>query len=143
MAVRRGLTRFARPAGSLFAVLSVCPTGCASSRTPVRASHPRQAVQYAKKKPVLAYELFLKYGGEAGIDSLRSPCGQPVRCAHSLSNWLRRYSAHPWASPLRGQRRRCSKLLLAILCRTRSGLLIPARLCNIRKKSPYLRTSSS
>ena len=67
MAVRRGLTRFARPAGSLFAVLSVCPTGCASSRTPVRASHPRQAVQYAKKKPVLAYELFFKYGGEAGI----------------------------------------------------------------------------
>ncbi|MGZ0583122.1 hypothetical protein ACTM37_08785, partial [Citrobacter freundii] len=64
-------------------------TGCASSRTPVRASHTRHAVQHAKKKPVLAYELFLKYGGEAGIDSLRSPCGQPVRCAHSLSNWLR------------------------------------------------------
>ncbi|WP_337084274.1 hypothetical protein, partial [Citrobacter freundii] len=59
------------------------------SRTPVRASHTRHAVQHAKKKPVLAYELFLKYGGEAGIDSLRSPCGQPVRCAHSLSNWLR------------------------------------------------------
>ena len=89
MAVRRGLTRFARPAGSLFAELSVCPTGCASSRTPVRASHPRQAVRHTKKKPVLAYELFLKYGGEAGIDSLRSPCGQPVRCALSLSNWLR------------------------------------------------------
>ncbi len=89
MAVRRGLTRFARPAGSLFAMLSVCPTGCASSRTPVRASHTRHAVQYAKKKPVLAYELFLKYGGEAGIDSLRSPCGQPVRYALSLSNWLR------------------------------------------------------
>ena len=67
MAVRRGLTRFARPAGSLFAVLTVCPTGCASSRTPVRASHTRHAVQHAKKKPVLAYELFLKYGGEAGI----------------------------------------------------------------------------
>ncbi len=91
MAVRRGLTRFARPAGSLFAVLSVCPTGCAATRpipgprptgpaqalfkiapgnfvsNPVRASHPRQAVQHAKKKPVLAYELFLKYGGEAGI----------------------------------------------------------------------------
>ncbi|CAD5357324.1 protein of unknown function [Citrobacter freundii] len=46
-------------------------------------------MQYAKKKPVLAYELFLKYGGEAGIDSLRSPCGQPVRYALSLSNWLR------------------------------------------------------
>ena len=26
-----------------------------------------QGVQYAKKKPVLAYELFLKYGGEGGI----------------------------------------------------------------------------
>ena len=67
MAVRRGLTRFARPAGSLFAALSVCPTGCASSRTPVRASHTRHAVQHTKKKPVLAYELFLRYGGEAGI----------------------------------------------------------------------------
>ncbi|WP_409033670.1 hypothetical protein, partial [Klebsiella pneumoniae] len=28
------------------------------------------AVPHAKKKPVLAYELFLKYGGEGGIDSL-------------------------------------------------------------------------
>ena len=26
--------------------------------------------QYAKKKPVLAYELFLKYGGEGGIRTL-------------------------------------------------------------------------
>ncbi|MBZ7528843.1 hypothetical protein FMK97_00405 [Klebsiella variicola] len=31
------------------------------------------AVPQAKKKPVHAYELFLKYGGEGGIDSLRSP----------------------------------------------------------------------
>ncbi|HBX8178491.1 TPA: hypothetical protein MIH55_23315, partial [Klebsiella pneumoniae] len=31
------------------------------------------AVPHAKKKPVLAYELFLKYSGEGGIDSLRSP----------------------------------------------------------------------
>ncbi|CTP99141.1 hypothetical protein BN1007_100006 [Klebsiella variicola] len=29
-------------------------------------SSPRQAL-HAKKKPVLAYELFLKYGGEGGI----------------------------------------------------------------------------
>ncbi|MGK4370481.1 hypothetical protein ACKU07_09620 [Enterobacter hormaechei] len=27
-----------------------------------------------------------------GIDSLRSPCGQPVRYALSLSNWLRQLS---------------------------------------------------
>ncbi|QDG14514.1 hypothetical protein FKO09_14825 [Salmonella enterica subsp. enterica serovar Thompson] len=50
MAVRGGLTRFARPFGS-----------------------------YVKKKPVLSYELFLEYGGEGGIDSLRSPFGQSPR----------------------------------------------------------------
>jgi len=33
-------------------------------------------------------ELFFKYGGEGGMDSLRSPCGQPVRYALRLSNWL-------------------------------------------------------
>ncbi len=97
MAVRGGLTRFARPSGSLFAALSVCPTGCASGRTPVGASHPPAGVQHAKKKPVLTYELFLEYGGEGGIDSLRSPFGQPVRCALSLSNWLRQ-----WSNPGRG-----------------------------------------
>ena len=113
------MTRFARPAGSLFAALSVCPTGCASSRTPVRASHPRQAMQYAKKKPVLAYELFFKYGGEGGIDSLRSPCGQPVRDAHSLSNWL-----SPVVEP-------------------RSGILIPPACVQYAKKSPHFHASSS
>ncbi len=86
--MRGGLTRFARPAGSLFAALAVCPTGCASCRTPVGDSHPPTGLQYMKKKPVLSYELFFKYGGEGGIDSLCSPCGQPVRCALSLSNWL-------------------------------------------------------
>ena len=49
-------------------------------------------MQHAKKKPVLSYELFLEYGGEAGIDSLRSPCGQPVHCVRGLSNWLRQLS---------------------------------------------------
>ena len=77
-----------------------------------------------------------------------------------LTRCARRYSARPWASPLRGQRRRCSKLLPAIL----SGQ-IPRRLvicptgwrqlsnpgrgfsspleCNMRKKSSHFRTSSS
>ncbi|HGV4483343.1 hypothetical protein ACYA9X_13730, partial [Klebsiella pneumoniae] len=70
-----------------------------------------------KKKPVLAYELFLKYGGEGGIDSLRSPLlgpslglapagptqalfknapgvfvGAARSQARSLSNWLRQLS---------------------------------------------------
>ena len=76
-------------------------------------------VQQAKKKPVLAYELFLKYGGEGGIDSLRSPSGQiprrlvicPTGC-RQLSNPGRGFSSPP------------------------AG-------CYMRKKSPYLRTSSS
>ena len=70
-----------------------------------------------EKKLVLSYELFFKYGGEGGIDSLRSPCGQPAHCVHGLSNWL-----SPVVEP-------------------RSGLLIPPGVCNIRKKSPYFRTS--
>ncbi len=67
MAVRGGLTRFARPAGSPLTVFAVCPTGCARCRPPGRGFSSPQRVQYAKKKPVLAYELFLKYGGEGGI----------------------------------------------------------------------------
>ena len=75
------------------------------------------AVPHAKKKPVLAYELFLKYGGEGGIDSLRSPLlgpslglapagptqalfknapgvfvGAARSQARGLSNWLRQLS---------------------------------------------------
>ncbi|MGS6361303.1 hypothetical protein ACVGXF_00030, partial [Enterobacter hormaechei] len=42
--------------------------------------------------PAFSCELFFKYGGEGGIDSLRSPFGQPVRYALSLSNWLRQLS---------------------------------------------------
>ncbi len=49
-------------------------------------------VQYAKKKLALSYELFFEYGGEGGIDSLRSPCGQPTHCVRGLSNWLRQLS---------------------------------------------------
>ncbi len=82
MAVRRGLTRFARPAGSLFAMLSVCPTGCAATR-PIPGPRP--------------------YGASAG----------------AVQNCSWQFCVEP-----------------------RSGLLIPAMLCNIRKKSPYLRTSS-
>ncbi len=67
MAVRRGLTRFARPAGSLLTAFAVCPTGCRQLSNPVRDSHPRQVVQYAKKSPYFRTSSSLKYGGEAGI----------------------------------------------------------------------------
>ncbi len=76
-------------------------------------SEAYQARTTGEKKPVLAYELFFKYGGEGGIDSLRSPCGQPVRCALSLSTWL-----SPVVEP-------------------RSGLLIPPGV-QYAKKKPVL-----
>ena len=100
MAARGGLTRFARrysahpwasplrgqrrrcsktlPAflsGQPARRLAVCPTGVASCRTLVGGSHPPQRVPHAKKKPVHAYELFLKYGGEGGLTRFARPCG--------------------------------------------------------------------
>ncbi|STM29620.1 ybl54 [Escherichia coli] len=37
-----------------------------------------------------------------GIDSLRSPCGQPTHCVRGLSNWLRQLSnpGRGFSSPL-------------------------------------------
>ncbi len=76
-----------------------------------------------------------------------------------LTRFARRYSAHPLASPLRGQRRRCSKTLPAFLSGQPAycvrglsnwlrqlsnpgrGFSSPGG-CHMRKKSPYLRTGS-
>ena len=114
MAVRGGLTRFARPAGSPLTVFVVCPTGCASCRTPVGASHPPVDVQHAKKKPVLSYELFLKYGGEGGLTRFARPDGQPAHCVRRLSNWLRQLSTPgPGFSPRRGVQYAKKKPVLA------------------------------
>ncbi|MEZ2405127.1 hypothetical protein ACBR19_26370, partial [Raoultella planticola] len=46
-----GLTRFARPAGSLFATLSVCPAGCRQLSNPGRGFSSPLVVQHAKKSP--------------------------------------------------------------------------------------------
>ncbi len=113
MAVRGGLTRFARPAGSPLTAFTVCPTGCRQLSNPGRGFSSPRCVQYTKKKLVLSYELFFKDGGEGGIDSLRSPCGQPAHCVHGLSNWL-----SPVVEP-------------------RSGLLIPP-VCAIYEKKLVL-----
>ncbi len=114
MAVRGGLTRFARPAGSPLTAFTVCPTGCRQLSNPGRGFSSPRCVQYTKKKLVLSYELFFKDGGEGGIDSLRSPCGQPAHCVHGLSNWL-----SPVVEP-------------------RSGLLIPPVVCAIYEKKLVL-----
>ena len=125
-----------------FVVFGHPPGGAALSRATwrVRSGSPGEAllpipgmsaVPHAKKKPVHAYELFLKYGGEGG-----------------LTRFARRYSAHPWASPLRGQRRRCSKTLPAFLSgqpaycvrglsNWRCQLSNPGG-CHMRKKKPVL-----
>ena len=76
-----------------------------------------QADKMRKKKLALSYELFFKYGGEGGIDSLRSPCGQPTHCVRGLSNWLRQLS-----NPGRG--------------------FSSPPVENIKEKSPYFRTGS-
>ncbi len=114
-----GLTRFARPCGgSPLTACAVCPTGCASCRTPVGGSHPPGGCRMRKKKPVLAYELFLKYGGEGGLTRFARPC-----CS----------------SPLAGSR---SVQLALPVVEPRSGFSSP-RWVPHAKKSPYLRTSSS
>ncbi len=43
------------------------PTGCSSFVGRIRRLRGIRHIQHAKKKPVLSYELFLKYGGEGGI----------------------------------------------------------------------------
>ncbi len=76
-----------------------------------------------------------------------------------MTRFARRYSAHPWASPLRGQRealfknapgvfvgaarllRARSVQLAAPVVEPRSGVLIPP-VENIKEKSPYFRTGS-
>ncbi|TGX76685.1 hypothetical protein E5O88_08240 [Escherichia coli] len=50
MAVRGGLTRFARPAGSPLTAFTVCPTGCRQLSTPGRGFSSPRCVQYTKKK---------------------------------------------------------------------------------------------
>ena len=88
-----------------------------SCRTPVGGSHPPRWVPHAKKKPVLAYELFLKYGGGGGLTRLARPCGAARSQARSLSNWLRQLS-----NPGRG--------------------FSSPPVENIKEKSPYFRTGS-
>ena len=73
MAVRGGLTRFARPCGAARSQARSLSNWLRQLSNPGRGFSSPRRVLHAKKKPVLSYELFLKYGGEGGIDSLRSP----------------------------------------------------------------------
>ncbi len=67
MAVRGGLTRFARPCGAARSQARSLSNWLRQLSNPGRGFSSPRRVPHAKKKPVLAYELFLKYGGEGGI----------------------------------------------------------------------------
>jgi len=93
MAVREGWTRCARPSGSPLTAFAVCPTGCHPLSNPrSRVLIPPFRENINEKSPYFRTSSHLEYGGEGGMDSLRSPYGQPVRYALRLSNWLRQLS---------------------------------------------------
>ncbi len=62
-----GLTRFARPCGAARSRARGLSNWLRQLSNPGRGFSSPRWVPHAKKKPVLAYELFLKYGGEGGI----------------------------------------------------------------------------
>ena len=71
MAVRGGLTRCARPAGSLFATRSGCPTGYRPLSNPQsRVLIPPFRENINEKSPYFRTSSHLKYGGEGGIRTL-------------------------------------------------------------------------
>jgi len=97
--------------------LTILRNVCCQLSNPGRGFSSPRRVPQTKKSPYLRTGSHLEYGGEGGIDSLRSP--------------LR-------GSPLAGSR---SVQLAAPVVEPRSGVLIPPAE-NIKEKSPYLRTGS-
>ncbi len=97
-----------------------------------------------EKKPAFACELFFKYGGEGGIDSLRSPLLGPSMGLAPSGPTQALFKNAPCvfvraACSLRSQ----SVQLAAPVVEPRSGVLIPPQASNMRKKSPHLHASSS
>ncbi|HBX3181934.1 TPA: hypothetical protein MHW22_17845 [Klebsiella pneumoniae] len=91
---------------------------------------------HAKKKPVLAYELFLKYGGEGGIDSLRSPLLGPSMGLAPAGPTQALFKNAPgvFVGAARLLRAR-SVQLAAPVVEPRSGVLIPPAGATCEKKA--------
>ena len=136
-----------------FVVFGHPPGGAALSRATwrVRSGSPGEAllptpgmsaVPHAKKKPVLAYELFLKYGGEGGIDSLRSPLLGPSLGLAPAGPTQALFKNAPgvFVGAARSQARSLSNWLRQLSNPGRGFSSPPAE--NIKEKSPYLRTGS-
>ena len=106
--------------------LVICPTGWRQLSNPGRGFSSPRRVLYAKKKPVLAYELFLKYGGEGGIDSLRSPLlGPSLGLAPAgPAQALFKIAPGNFVGADSSQARHLSNWLAPVV-EPRSGLLIP------------------
>ena len=100
------------------------------------------AVPHAKKKPVLAYELFLKYGGEGGIDSLRSPLLGPSLGLAPAGPTQALFKNAPgvFVGAARSQARSLSNWLRQLSNPGRGFSSPPVE--NIKEKSPYFRTGS-
>ncbi len=111
MAVRGGLTRFARPGAARSLRSRSVQLAVASCRPRSGLLIPPVCAIHEKKARTL-YELFFKYGGEGGIDSLRSPSGSPLTAFTVCPTGCRQLS-----NPV--------------------GASHPPGVCNIRKKSPY------
>ncbi len=120
MAVRRGLTRFARPAGSPLTAFTVCPTGCRQLSTPGRGfSSPPGVCNIRKKSPYFRTSSSLNMAVRRGLTRFARPAGSPLTAFTVCPTGCRQLS-----TPGR-------------------GFSSPPGVCNIRKKSPYFRTSSS
>ncbi len=116
-----GIDSLCSPFGQSPRKLVVCPTGCASCRTPVGGSHPPLVwgIPYKQKARTSVQALNLNMAVRGGLTRFArpfgaarslcarsvqlaapllspslglAPSGQPVRCAPGLSNWLRQLS---------------------------------------------------
>ncbi len=112
------MTRFARPAGSPLTAFTVCPTGCRQLSTPVGASHPPGVCNIRKKSPYFRTSSSLNMAVRGGLTRFARPAGSPLTAFTVCPTGCRQLS-------------------------TPVGASHPPGVCNIRKKSPYFRTSSS
>ena len=114
MAVRGGLTRFARPAGSPLTAFTVCPTGCRQLSNPGRGFSSPWLDTY-EKGPYLRTGLSLNMAVRGGLTRCARPSGV-MACGHSV----------PLAAPVVEPRRGFSSPWL-----------------ETNEKGPYLRTGLS